>query len=341
MTTTPLDIDAIRIDGETQPRLCLDEPTVAAYAADLTAGAVFPPVTVFFDGKMYWLADGFHRYHAYRRNGAKTIDALVAPGTRTDAAWAAAGANTTHGLRRTNADKAYAVRMALSIRPEDSDRAIAAHVGVSDKTVAKYRPTAPGAEIPHLTVKGRDGKAYTRPAVRNAEPLGPTGAGRIQTRAEYEADAAQNTPPREEEAPGTDAGAPRPEAADGENGPDRAGADPVVPAPSAAAPGRPIPPAVAAAFARRWEITALMEQVSAVRLTVEKAVDAGDSLFANVALSQFQADCGNVYRALRFARPYAVCPYCAGDGCRACRSLGWVGQDVYDAAPADLKPAQK
>jgi hypothetical protein len=28
---------------------------------DMAAGAVFPPIVVFFDGAEYWLADGFHR----------------------------------------------------------------------------------------------------------------------------------------------------------------------------------------------------------------------------------------------------------------------------------------
>ena len=27
-------------------------------------GAIFPPVTVFFDGEHFWLADGFHRVQA-------------------------------------------------------------------------------------------------------------------------------------------------------------------------------------------------------------------------------------------------------------------------------------
>lgn len=44
-----------------------------------------------------------------------------------------------HGLRRTNEDKRKAVLGVLALKPDWSDRAIAKHVGVSDKTVATAR----------------------------------------------------------------------------------------------------------------------------------------------------------------------------------------------------------
>ena len=62
-------LDAIRLDGGTQPRARINEKVVAAYAAAMKAGAQFPPVTVFLDGADRWLADGFHRIHAARRAG--------------------------------------------------------------------------------------------------------------------------------------------------------------------------------------------------------------------------------------------------------------------------------
>ena len=54
----------IRRDGGTQPRKILDQAAVEAYAEAMKKGAVFPPVTVFYDGEEYWLADGFHRMSA-------------------------------------------------------------------------------------------------------------------------------------------------------------------------------------------------------------------------------------------------------------------------------------
>ena len=47
----------------------------------------FPPVVVYFDGKTYWLVDGFHRVAAYRLAGRMEIDCLVIEGTKADAQW--------------------------------------------------------------------------------------------------------------------------------------------------------------------------------------------------------------------------------------------------------------
>ncbi len=68
-----------------------------------------------------------------------TLAADVRAGTLTDAQLFSYGANQDHGLRRTNEDKRKAVLGVLALKPDGSDRAIAKHVGVSDKTVAAAR----------------------------------------------------------------------------------------------------------------------------------------------------------------------------------------------------------
>jgi len=109
-----LDIKSIRTDGGTQPRVRLYEDTVAEYREAMEAGAKFPPVTVFHDGSNYWLADGFHRFHACLQSGRKEIPANVNQGARRDAVLYSAGANGDHGLRRTNEDKRNAVMVLLN-----------------------------------------------------------------------------------------------------------------------------------------------------------------------------------------------------------------------------------
>jgi len=59
-----LDPKRIRIDGGTQPRAALLIDVMEDYAEQMRNGVEFPPITVFFDGKEYWLADGFHRLGA-------------------------------------------------------------------------------------------------------------------------------------------------------------------------------------------------------------------------------------------------------------------------------------
>ena len=107
-------IGKIRTDGGTQPRATISKDVVGEYVADMLDGAEFPPVTVFYDGESYWLADGFHRLSAYRRTGAHEVSAEIRMGTVRDAILHSVGANRAHGLRRTNADKRRAVMALLN-----------------------------------------------------------------------------------------------------------------------------------------------------------------------------------------------------------------------------------
>ena len=109
-----INIETIRIDGGTQSRAELNEAAVAEYAQSIKGGAALPPVVVFFDGTENWLADGFHRYHAYRAAERASIPAEVHAGTLADAQLHSYGANKGHGLQRTNEDKRNAVMGMLS-----------------------------------------------------------------------------------------------------------------------------------------------------------------------------------------------------------------------------------
>ena len=137
-----LNYEHIRMDGGTQPRSELLFDVMEDYAEQMRTGVEFPPITVFFDGKHYWLADGFHRLGAALRvRPADPIEAEVIQGTQTEAQWYSFGVNKTHGLRRTREDRVRAIKAALR-HPEGAERSdndIAKHVGVDHKTVAKYR----------------------------------------------------------------------------------------------------------------------------------------------------------------------------------------------------------
>jgi len=95
------------------------------------------------------------------------------------------------------------------------------------------------------------------------------------------------------------------------------------------------------AFRRRDEIKELMTAVSRLKTEVIKKADNGDPLYAALSTSQWQADCGNLHRALRAIRPYAVCPYCQGVGCDACHDRGWVGEFVYEHVPEEMKGGKR
>ena len=108
-----LSLSQIRCDGGTQSRAAIHQTTVDEYAEDYKNGANFPPITVFYDGEIFWLADGFHREKAALKAGLTEIAAIVKQGTRRDAVLYSVGANAKHGLRRTNADKRRAVMTLL------------------------------------------------------------------------------------------------------------------------------------------------------------------------------------------------------------------------------------
>jgi hypothetical protein len=167
-------IGSIRRDGGTQPRTRLDPETLETYIQSLQEGVEFPPVTLFYDGESYWLADGFHRVKAHEEAEQQEIAAEVRSGTRRDAILYSAGANATHGLRRSNADKRRVVETLLH-DPEWrqwSDREIAARCNVSHplvgqvrqelfgKTSADASPVPSGLE-PAPRFAHRGGKTYT------------------------------------------------------------------------------------------------------------------------------------------------------------------------------------
>ena len=167
-----LALATIQIDGGTQIREAIHEDTIENYLEAKNAGATFPPVVVFHDGKRHWLADGFHRYHTALRFEAKTMRCEVFEGTQRDALRYAAQANKTHGLPRTNKDKRNAVMVYLldDEWSRYSDRKIAEEVGVSHNLVSTMRREVAEAQVssddtsnPDIetaTRTGKDGKSY-------------------------------------------------------------------------------------------------------------------------------------------------------------------------------------
>ena len=167
----------IRIDGGTQTRAEITNDNVAEYMEAMQAGAKFPAVVLYDDGQTRWLADGFHRYTAAEALGRTEILAELRPGSRTDAIEHALKANTSHGLRQTNADKRRCARIAIEHFGDRSDHVLAEMCGVSHTFVAGQRaqlatvasslsddaaaeqPPAPKVE----TRVGRDGKTRKNP----------------------------------------------------------------------------------------------------------------------------------------------------------------------------------
>ena len=163
-----LPLDAIRIDGGTQSRQEINTDWVGSIYEKMLTGTVFKPVVVFFDGKEYWLADGFHRYHALRKNKKSSMECNIVNGTVRDAILYSYGANGTHGLPMSNEDKWHIVSEILADFEwgEWSDREIARKCCVSHVFVGKVRATVNGGkkeeERKYKTASGKVAKVKVK-----------------------------------------------------------------------------------------------------------------------------------------------------------------------------------
>jgi hypothetical protein len=323
MKTERIGLDKIRIDGGTQIRVELDTDLVAEYQTHL---ADLPPSVVFRDGSNNWLADGFHRYFAHKRAGAKTMDCEVRQGTVKDAIKYALGCNSRNGKR-----------------PEEGDLRHALEIIMADPEWSKWSQSRIASELLHITqgyvsklmiqviprntltdtVVGKDGKEYPRQAPKAkakstpAPPSGPAGGDEgIEPAGMDEDDFVLPDEPTET----TEKAESKPEPLK-----DKAGqviAD----------------PKLAALYQRRGELIEMMGQISAIKAKLIHGADDRDPLYAHISLAAAQAHCENLRRTLRFATPYAVCPYCGGLGCKVCKDTGLVGETTYENyTPEDLK----
>jgi len=329
-----LKLDEIRTDGYTQVRAQLDEATCREYAEAMRRGDNFPPVDVFFDGADHWLADGFHRYHAALTDGQPRISAQVYQGGREMAVWHAIGANSRNGLRLSNADKRKAIRMALELKPEISNRQIADMVGVDHKTVADVRSEMEAKEqIPQFD-RREDAAGKMRAssqAKKQDRQSGSTGEFPSRT------DERRGEIPTSQQAPVIDNRQDRAESRDftqEEVQPGPAGRGQDAPVDRL---GNPITDeGIAEAFSRSDELDRLANMLRDIIRTVKDAIDADDPLYADLVPVQIMADLNNAKNQIHHARPYAICPYCNGSGihkgetCPACYGRGWVGKIAYE-----------
>jgi hypothetical protein len=137
----------IKIDSWVQPRYQMNINLISEYREAMQAGDVFPNVVVFYDGRDYWMAAGFHRYSAImglRGDGAikdDTIEADVRSGGRRDAFLYAVGTNFDNGERRTPQDMRAIVGKMLADAEwsQLSDSEIARQCKVSHALVSKMR----------------------------------------------------------------------------------------------------------------------------------------------------------------------------------------------------------
>ncbi len=145
---TELGMNLVHSDKALWARMQYDDERLRDYERRYKEDGVnaLPPVTVFFDGQTYWLADGFHRaqaaYVLQRVEGPGVkMPVLLYNGSERDARLFACSANTKHGLSLTNAEKRRIIHRLLDdaeVEQWASNR-IATFANVSAYLVAQVR----------------------------------------------------------------------------------------------------------------------------------------------------------------------------------------------------------
>lgn len=163
---TTLAIETIRTDCGTQTRANgLNWDVVRNYTEDYQNDAQIPPITAFKTEVGIVVTDGFHRLEAQKQTGFKEVEVDLHEGSLRDAILYAAGANSKHGLQRTNADKRHSVLMLLRDTEWSkwSDREIARRCGVSDRFVnnLRHEVTANGSQLDTRTYVTKHGTVAT------------------------------------------------------------------------------------------------------------------------------------------------------------------------------------
>jgi len=75
-------------------------------------------------------------------------------------------------------------------------------------------------------------------------------------------------------------------------------------------------------------------------VALRAAQDQGDLLFRGTPYSSAISNLDQAYNAVQMVKPYAVCAFCQGHGCKACDDRGLLSKFRWDTAvPSEHKDA--
>ena len=319
-----------------QTRAALNEDTVSDYAEAMERGERFPAVTVFTDGAEYYLADGFHRVEALRRIGKKSVMAELQDGDYKAALLYALKANSTHGLRRTNADKRHALEMAWNAREhlfggEPSDALLADVCGVTRLTVRNWKTTTGCINYtpctPSENTSGMDNVQTCAPAMPSMPVRQPMERGESPEppKGDFVSGNAPKMPIRRVGRDGkTYTVQPMP-------------TRPVKPAHVVPTDryGTEIPVGMNGAF-DDGQLSEIASLISRARVALRNGIDAGAPSFAAVR-QEALVQLNNAYSFVTSAKAHCVCRMCQGNGCKACHERGWQTVEEYERNPREFK----
>ena len=331
----------------------LDEALVNEYAERYAEGQPMDPIEVC--GTPYnvmFVVDGHHRFAAMNKAGipynAEIEVEVVSESTDTDEVrWIAAGSNTTHGLRRTTADKKNAVLMAynaLMSRFRRSNIPADEQEGIPEK-IAEH--CAVSKVYVHKVLKAEQEAKQAAPEQPAPPPPPPTvqppPPPQAPTTPPPPADSAIPPPPEQAVSPEEIArrktvqpNPPPPPPVVDENGhANKSGAFDAF--------YRVIPSPLIPFWNRRGELMAEKKHLKNVIAKLKDGMDKNDPLWSGVT----QATLSNLKNALQDienSMPFIRCPVCGGmnEGCMLCGNRGgfiskWQFESIIAKDPALMK----
>lgn len=321
------------LDLSLQTRAGTDVDTINNYAEAMADGASFPDVTVFTDGKHYWLADGFHRVMAAKQNGKASISADVRKGTADDAVVFGGTANNKQGKRPTRADVQHFLSMVWERREAvfggtPTGGNLAERCGVSRATGERF-VMEKLKEMPKAPVRPTASKIQSKMPARPTHLVGANGR----------AYPVRPTPP----APKKVEAQPAPKVAETPSAPVR----PTVSKIQSKAPARPtrkmptdrygtvIPVEINEAF-EGSPLADILSCISKARVALRKGMDEHDPAFGAVRQDAL-VNLNNAYNFINAAEPHCVCRMCQGTGCKACHNRGWQTEEEYKRNPKEFQ----
>lgn len=321
------------LDLSLQTRAGTDVDTINNYAEAMADGASFPDVTVFSDGKHYWLADGFHRVMAAKQNGKASISADIRKGTADDAVVFGGTANNKQGKRPTRADVQHFLSMVWERREAvfggtPTGGNLAERCGVSRATGERF-VMEKLKEMPKAPVRPTASKIQSKMPARPTHLVGANGR----------AYPVRPMPP----APKKAEAQPAPKVAETPSAPVR----PTVSKIQSKAPARPtrkmptdrygtvIPVEINEAF-EGSPLADILSCISKARVALRKGMDEHDPAFGAVRQDAL-VNLNNAYNFINAAEPHCVCRMCQGTGCKACHNRGWQTEEEYKRNPKEFQ----
>ena len=100
--------------------------------------------------------------------------------------------------------------------------------------------------------------------------------------------------------------------------------------------GDDVPAQFSPAFAERENFKYAIEMIKEAAVVVSDIAARGVGS-AHLDVGEITSYVSSMVRSLEESMPHAVCPYCQGAGCEACKDIGWVNKQLYSDAPKELK----